>query len=483
MPDAISPEAWAERLSNTLNMRQALHSRYPTHSADWWIARLDAELTLKQRSISVYEAYYDGRHPLAFATPKFRSAFGNLLREFADNFCPIIVDSVEERLDVTGFRMGSAEDGSADADAWRIWQANGLDLESQLAHREALVAGSGYVTVWGGDDPSTPLITVESASQVVVAYAPGNRRVRLAAWKRWLEDDGYLYATLYLPDQILKFRSQGQYDTHLATGHTVHWIERPGDPGMPNPLGVVPVVELRNNARILGPGESELAKITGLQDGINKLCLDLLVASEAAAFPARYATGLELDVDDAGTPLPPPFQLGLDRLLVSESPETRFGTFEAADLQNYTRAIETMVQHIASQSRVPFHYFLINGGQAPSGESIRSAEAGLVSKVRRKQRSYGESWEEVMRLAFRVIGDDRRAAAVDAETIWASPETRTYGELVDGTLKESALGVPQEALWEKLGYSPVEIARFRTLRAEESLTNLFDLTGSTESQR
>jgi hypothetical protein len=434
----------------------------------WWVAKLDEELTARQTAISTYEAYYRGDHPLAFATPKFRSAFGSLLREFADNFCPLIVDSVEERLDITGFRMGAADDG-ADSDAWRIWQANALDLESQLAHREALVAGSGYVTVWAGEDPLTPLVTVESASQVVVAYAPGNRRTRLAAWKRWLEDDGYLYATLYLPTAILKFRSASKVSGTISAGQTFRWVERPGDPGMPNPLGVVPVIELANNPRILGPGESELGKVIGLQNAINKLAMDLLVASEFVAYPQRFVTGLELGDDDNGNPVPPPFQMGQDRLLVARDPEVKFGAFPAADLSNYTRAIESLVQHIASQSRVPFHYFLINGGQAPSGESIRSAEAGLVAKVRRKQRAFGESWEEVMRLAFRVIGDDARAAAMDAETIWASPETRTYGELVDGTLKEASLGVPQRVLWEKLGYSPVEIARMEQLGGEDLL--------------
>jgi hypothetical protein len=437
------------------------------YTPEWWVTKLDTELTERQSSVDTFESYYRGDHPLAFASPKFRSAFGNLLREFSDNFCPIIVDSVEERLNIDGFRLGSAGQ-EADADAWRIWQANALDLESQLAHREALVAGSGYVTVWAGDDPTTPLITVESAAQVIVGYAPGNRRQRLAAWKRWLDDDGYLYGTLYLPDQILKYRSASKSDGSMTPGQKTRWVERPGDPGMSNPLGVVPVVELRNNPRILGPAESELARVIGLQNAINKLCMDLLVASEFVAYPQRFVTGLELSLDDNGNPIEP-FKPGIDRLLVSESADTKFGSFQAADLGNYTRSIETLVQHIASQSRIPFHYFLLNGGQAPSGESIRSAEAGLVAKVKRKQRGYGESWEEVIRLAFRVMGDDARANAFDAETIWADPETRTEAEHVDAVTKMASLGVPTEVIWERLGFSPQEIARMRAMGGQDIL--------------
>ena len=44
------------------------------------------------------EAYYDGEHPLQFATAKFREAFGNLFSAFADNWCEIVVDAPVERL-------------------------------------------------------------------------------------------------------------------------------------------------------------------------------------------------------------------------------------------------------------------------------------------------------------------------------------------------------------------------------------------------
>src|SRR5207253_2424941 len=101
--------------------------------------------------------YYRGRHPLGFASPKFRAAFGGLFGAFADNWCPIIVDAVEERLNVEGFRF---DDKEADADAWDIWQANNLDADSQLAHVEALVYGKAFVSVWADAD-GNPAITAE----------------------------------------------------------------------------------------------------------------------------------------------------------------------------------------------------------------------------------------------------------------------------------------------------------------------------------
>lgn len=421
---------------------------------------LDRRLNERQADLQLFEDYYEGRHRMAFASSKFRNAFGNLFRSFSDNWCGLVIDSAEERLNIEGFRMGAAGE-SADQDAWRIWQANALDLDSQLAHTDALVFGSAYVTVWAGDDPSIPSITVESARQMIVGYAPGSRRTRVGAWKKWLDDDGYFYGTLYLPDAIYKYRSAGKQSVYLSASQKIDWVPRPGDEQpVPNPLGVVPVVELRNNPRMMGHGRSEIEQIIPIQDATNKIITDMLVTSEYSAFKQRWVTGLDIPVDDNGKPIEP-FEAAVDRVWIARDPEVRFGEFQQTDLSYYVRAVEMFVQHAATISRTPPHYFLLNGGQAPSGEAITSAEAGLVAKVHRKMRSFEEGWEEVMRLAFAVLGDSERAQAWDAEVLWADPAYRNHSALVDALLKLQSLGVPREQLWSDAGYSPQQIERFQ----------------------
>src|SRR5262245_2433231 len=159
-----------------------LAQRTPSDWADILSARLDAQML----RAGVYEAYYNGDHPLQFATSKFKEAFGNLFSAFADNWCPIVVDAPVERLRIIGFRQRGQE--TADTDAWKIWQANGLDVESVIAHTEAGKCGDAYLLVDpnGGD----PRITVEHSSQVIVATDPGDRRNRPAALKRWGGDVG-----------------------------------------------------------------------------------------------------------------------------------------------------------------------------------------------------------------------------------------------------------------------------------------------------
>jgi hypothetical protein len=231
--------------------------------------------------------------------------------------------------------------------------------------------------------------------------------------------------------------------------------------------GYVPVVPLTNRASLTSAyGASEFVSVIPQQDAVNKLLADMLVASEFIAFPQRYVTGMEIPEDDNGQTRAP-FQVAIDKLLIAEDPAAKFGTLSAGDLQNYVTGIETLVQHIASQTRTPPHYFHLSGN-FPSGDAIKSAETGLVAKARRKMRFYGEAWEEVMRLCFKVLSDPR-GDVTDGETIWGDPEYRSEAERADALIKRMSLGVPRQQLWEDAGYSQTQIARFGAMEAQDAL--------------
>src|SRR5688500_1751281 len=133
----------------------------------------------------------------------------------------------------------------------------------------------------------------------------------------------------------------------------------------------------------------------------------MIIAAEIGASRPRRATGIEIP-EDALTQGPMErCKRAVDRLLYSETAPTRCGEVGQGDPRPYVKALAAKVQDIASITRTPPHYFLASMGNFPSGESLKSAETGLVSKARRKMRHFGESWEEVMRLAFLAIDDPR----------------------------------------------------------------------------
>lgn len=437
-------------------------------SPEWWVTVLGPKLAAQHREVDKYERYYDGTQPLAvnLATKNYRAQFLDMLRSVRDNWMPLVIDATSERLQATGFRMG--DDTSADDAAAEMWQRNYLDHDAKLGQETALIGGRCPVMVWAGPDGRAE-ITVEHPSQCVVAYASGSRRHRVAALKQWDDEwTGDTFVNLYLPDAIVKMI------------RPVHGVDRGrlvyrGDPTeaiLSNPLGVVPVVELRNRIRLRDSHcRSELMEVISTQDQIDKTLVDMLVASEFAAFRQRWATGLELPIDpDTGEEVP--FTGDLDRLWTSPDKDTKFGTFEPTELKQYVTMIENRIHSIAARTRTPPHYLLGQGDVIPSGESIKSAETGLVKKVRDRQTAFGEAWEEVIRLGFAVEGDNARSQAHSAQTIWADPESRTEAEHVDAVLKKKSLGVPTQQLWEDLGYTPEQIRRFRTMLLDEALLRI-----------
>jgi len=459
----------------------------------WWLARLEGKLNARLPALQLPADYFAGKHRLLFATEKFRKAFGEMFKGYKSNWCKIVVKASEERLNPLGFRLdadgdqetGSAEEklGRGDKDAWLFWQANQLDAASKMLFTEAIKVSEASLLVWAGPRDGIPQITVESATQMITDVDPGTRQ-RRAALKVWQDDWGSVFATLYLPEGIFKFEAVDLGAQMLWTpssqdvlssllGRNWRAREVPGETWpLNNPLGVVPVVPIYNDPQLLPldglGGISDLADVIPQQDAINKLLVDMLVASEFTAFRQRWATGLELPTDpESGQPLPQAYEMVFDRLLMSKNSESRFGTFEATDLNNYVVAVREHVAEMASQTRTPPHYFQQPSGQFPSGESIKSAETGLVAKSVEKQTYFGEGLEEAIRLAFAVIGSPK-AEAISMETIWGDPESRSESQHIDALVKMKDLGLPEELLWEKAGLSPQEISRAKAMREEEA---------------
>lgn len=422
-----------------------------------WVEYLEAKLENRRPAVQHYVDYREGNHRLAFATAKYKESFGRLLGPFADNWCKPVVEVAVERLRVQGMDFGSDDDSN---EAWSIWQANNLDAWSTMAHREAITCGEAYTLTAPAGPGMAPRITIEHPLQVIVEYGEDDPNVRVAALKKWLGRDGYLRATLYLPDWIHRFRSKEK----ARRGGRVQWVRLDGDGIIPNPMGVVPVVPLRNNPTLLGGGQSDLDGVDALNDAINKLVLDMMISSEFAAFPQKIIAGIEVPNDPlTGKPITGAFEMGASRLLtVAAKDGVQWGQFQPADLKNYVNAIDMLLQHLAAQSRTPPHY-LIGQIVNASGDSLEAAEAGLEEKAHDKTVTFGDGWEETMRVAFRARnapGDLTRAENMAAETRWKNPGRRTEAQILDAAIKRITAKVPFEQVWLDMGYTPQQVQDF-----------------------
>jgi hypothetical protein len=413
-----------------------------------WRDTLLERLAHRLPMIRKCEEYYQGQHRMTFTTSQFRETFGGLFSAFADNWCDLVVDASAERLRVEGFRFGTNPE--ADSPAWEIWQRNSLDAESDMAHTDSIKLGCVYALV-GPDDDGKAVIQVEAADRAIVAMDPARGKKRLAGLRDWTDEWGVEHCQVYLPDSITWWSKESEH---------APWREEIG--GGSNPLGVVPLIPLPNLPSLSDRlGRSDIERVIPLQNAVNKLCGDMIVASEFAAFPQRWATGIDLPTNpQTGQKMAPDYLGGANRVWGVEAENAKFGNFTVSDLGIYVKAIEMLIQHVAAQTRTPPHYLLGSMGSFPSGESLKATETGLVAKVKRKQLSLGEGWEEAMRLAFAIEGDTSHAEAIDAEVIWSNPESRILAQVVDAAVKLGEIGVPRPALWEFTGASPQQIARW-----------------------
>lgn len=440
----------------------------PVNAAEWrdlLVHRLDE----RWAKLKVYDAYYEGDQNIAFMTAKYAAAYGGMFAELADNWMTMVVDSSVERLKVQGIRFGKEQ--KADEDAWSIWQDNGLDGESNMLHTEAVKTGWAYWMVQPTEGDKSPRITGEHPSQCIVATDPADRRIRVAALKKWRDGD-YIYANVYLPDRVVKYRTTQRRIQTTQFGDAKRW-ESIG--ASSNPLKDVPLVPVPNNPAMLHGGVSDLARgAIKLQNAINKMLGDMLIGSEYIAYPLRVLLGVDIPRDPAtGEPIPnADLALSQSRMLIlpGQASEMDVKEFSAGDLKNFSDQVQVLADHLAAQTRTPPHY-VVGKMANMSGDALKGAETGLVAKVRSgKMEPFGEAHETTLRLAFKAKDpSDERANETEAEIIWGDPESRSQAELADALTKLSAIGVPQEILWSRYGFSPAEIDRMKAIQEEEAL--------------
>lgn len=440
-------------------------------SPNWWLKRLYKQLVDRREAVEFFNDYYTGCHPLPWLAPQAREEFRRVLKMTRSNYMGLVCDAQVERITIEGFRFGS--DAPADDAAWRIFQANNLDSDSDMAILEAAISGQSYLQVAPNPkDEKTPFIWVEHASQAIVAFVPGsNRRERAASLKVWDDDwTQEIHATLQLPGYIAKYKAARPQQG--ASSANLDWEERDvdgenGNGQRTNPLGAVSMIEVPNNPRLLTGGVSELYDLTDIQDRINKTIADRLITQDYGAFPQKWATAWP-EEDEDGNPTPG-IDVGRNRMVTTEIKETTFGQWDSAPLDPYSGAKKEDVHDVASRSRTPAQYLLGDMSNV-NGETLKASESGLISKVKQRRRPIAEAFEEAMRIA-------RRAAKlpdnVDArmETIFSNPEFRTEGELADATVKKLAAEIiTKRQAREDLGYTATQISRME----EEDAAALVD---------
>jgi hypothetical protein len=301
---------------------------------------------------------------------------------------------------------------------------------------------------------------------VIVAHAPGDRRRRDAGLKKWADGE-FIYANVYLPDRVVKYRTTARalrLEREDRKWETVNAIS--------NPLGEVPIVEVPYNPSMLRGGRSELAGgPMRIQDGINKLLADMFIGSEYQAYPQRVLLGVDAPRDETGAIIPnAELKASQSRLWMFPGDNAKAFEFSASDLKAFREGMDGLIGDLAATKRIPIYYFRPQAISNISAEALIGLDAGLVAKANKQKRHLEESHEDTMRLGFKAVDpQDERAMLTSAETIWRNTENRSMAQVADAAVKKQTIGVPWEQLMEDLGYSPQQIDRMAAMRDADGL--------------
>ena len=339
------------------------------------------------------------------------------------------VESLEQRLDLEGFRWA---DGSDASDLDEIAESNDLYDEASLAHLDALTYGREYVAVGSGEGGDPPLITFESPLDMTMFW---DARLRMAtAALRESVEDGVRIATLYLQDQTV-------YAAETSDGWEVF------DRDLHN-LGMVPVLRMANRQRTADRiGKSEITpEVMSITDAACRRLMGIEIAAEFFGAPQRYILGAsEQAFQDAEGNTKSAWETYIGRVLALERDEDgnvpTVGAFTAHDPSGQTKIIDLYARIMSSQLSVPPHMLGYTSDNPASADAIRSAEGALVKKAERRIRRFSATHRDAMRLALWFRDGEPPDKARRIECVWRNPATPTIAAQTDAAVKMVQAGI------------------------------------------
>ena len=418
------------------------------------LGRLNGVAVRQQGPMTQLERYYDGQQRLkhiGWIAPD------ELLRQFQTvvNVPRVAVDEPVRRQSLKAFQRSNAV--GADPALREAWEANNLDSQAPLCHKDARIFGRTFVSVGSNpDDPGHPLIQVENPREFSVVVDQRRRRIK-AALRSWRDDVEHVRrATLYLPDRTL----------WLVNGPD-GWVIDDVDE---HRLGAVPVVMFLNKARAgRWDGTSEMTDVLGLTDGIARLATNMLVGAESHSLPDKWAIGVRKEdfVDRDGNPIPT-WETYASVIKATSNTNAKFGQFQASDLKNFHESVRAMLSWCAGTLGLPLRYMGIEAVNPASEGAIVADEARLIKNVELMNAGDGDSWAWVGALYERFrTGEWLPANAL--RVVWENPATPTRAQIADAAVKLHAEGIlSREGVWDEMGWDEARKDRERGYFAAEA---------------
>lgn len=408
-------------------------------------------ITAKRATYNALDGYYHGDQPTVYLTQRMREIFRPLDIAFTENWCSVVVDACNERINLTGFE---ATDARAEDVLAAAWDRNQIATEASDIHTDALVLGECYAIVWPDEDGLAE-VYYNDARMIHCMYSEASPRKMSLAGKLWRGDDGRAKITLYYPDRIEYYTSERKFESVSSAEAFSPDLSAFPTGQAPNPYGQIPVFHFRINRASI----SDLKNVLPLQNGINKLLADMLVAAEYGAYNQRWVIS---QGDTSGLKNAPgevwdlPAGDGIGQ-------GTQVGQFQSTDLKNYLDAIDRLSMAIGVLTRTPKHYFFSQSGD-PSGEALIALEAPLNKKAQDRIDRFRTVWRDIALFICKIEGVALQSTEVTPQ--FERPETvqpKTQADIIKTSVDS---GMPLDTALTRAGWTESEIEAMNKVKDE-----------------
>lgn len=408
----------------------------------------------------------DGGQPY---TPRDRDAeYEDLASRSPNQFGRLVVKTLAQTAHVKGAALPGSQDNVR---IWDAWQENRMDSRQIAINRAAAGHGIAYGLALPGRSPLTGDRTAKMS-----AFSGK----RMAAWYDQDEEDEWPVMALLgdpVPGAI-----DGEWTVRLYDDQVIHYLSCKGlgyetsdwtyISSEVHGLGVTPIVRFGNEFDLDGRAMGEIEPIIPLLRRIDQTTFDRLIVQRFGAWKVRYITGMAKP-EDANEEQRQKLALKITDLLISDDPNSKFGTLDETDIKHFIESGDTDLRYLSAVSQTPPHH-LLGLSSNLQAEALATAEGGLMRKSADFKMVNGESYEQWLRLAAMIKGYTDEARAFDMQIRWRDMESRSMIQAINALgIAATTLKVPLEMLWERIpDFTDGDVERAKKLVEEGTFDRL-----------
>lgn len=358
----------------------------------------------------------------------------NLAKISETPFLQLVVTTVAQQLVAETFR--SARGVEMDK-VIAPWLRNRMHSRQRAVYRGALAYGYSYATAMPGD-----------SGAVIRGRSP---RDLYAVYGDVVEDEYPMYYLLVKGSHKYVVDEEAVYILGDDNGRVSYIEERRHN------AGVAPAVRYSNQIDLEGRTPGEVEPYVQVAARIDKTTYDRMVNQHFNSWKVRTATGLDMPTDPADQERVK-MLLRQGDILTGEEGVT-FGTLDETSSDSLIKATDEDVKLLAVVTQTPVHALtgdLVN----LSADAIAESRAMADLKVNERKVGFGDSNEQLLRLAAHIEGRAEDAADFSLRTDWADLQSRSMSQAADALGKMATmLKIPVELLWDRIPTVTPEIAK------------------------